>query len=155
MTSPQKPINTNSSFFETIVLNKQKRKSKNVNAELNFIQEHWKNHNSLTYPQLSYFIAHFSPDFEENERKKLEEFRKKFMRTNLYSCVFSLVNVVLASAYVKSFLMFSNFKKLLFGGCVFMTSYQLGMYQVKKDFKEFNIGLSEKYKNEFLSKKFT
>lgn len=97
---------------------------------------------------------YLSPEFEENERKKLEEFRRKFTGTNLYSCVFSGLNVFLVSAYFKSFLHFSNFKKVIFGATVFMVSYQLGMYKIKKSFKEFNIALSEKYKNEFLSKKF-
>lgn len=92
------------------------------------------------------------PFFQENDKRKFKEIRESFSRNNAFCCVISAVNVFLVASYSKRVLNFSLLKKILFGGAVFVTSYSLGMYYPKKNIKEFNSKLLEKYREEFLSK---
>lgn len=151
---PKNP-NLTPSTFENFVLNRQKRKNEQMKSQLQYIQKRWNSNESLTHAELTYVIGRLSPLFEESEKIKLEEFKKRFFRTNLYCTAVSGINVFIFAAYFKSFLTFSSFKKVLFGLAVYLSSYEVGMFHVKRSLKSYNTSLLEKYKEQFLSQNFS
>ena len=154
MSSQGQTPNLKPSTLEQFALNRAQRKGEHMNEQLHAIQEHWTNKKAINHWNLTYVIMYLSPCFQENEKKRLNELRTKFKRTNLYATVLSGINVFIVAAYFKSFLAFSNIKKVIFGVGVYFISYQLGMHYVKKDLKAYNVSLLEKYENEFVNKDF-
>ena len=146
--------NLKPSSMETFVMDRQKRKAEKMNSNLQYIKEQWEKQHFMSDSQKSYVVIYLTPYFEEDEKKRLNEFRKKLTKSNIYSTLVSGINVVLAAAYFKSFLKFSNFKKVLFGAGVFMTSHQLGTYNAKYDLRVYNTILLEKYEKEFMNKNY-
>lgn len=142
------------SSLENFVLNRQKRRTEQMKSQMQNFQERFNKKQKFTNAELTYIVTRLSPHFEENEKQKLEELRRNFTRKNLYCCFLSGINVFIVAAYFKSFLKFTNFKKILFGLGVYLGSFELGMYHVKDNLKNFHSGLLEKYKNEFLKTEF-
>lgn len=152
---PKSAASLSPSPMENFVLNRQKRRTEQMKAQMQYFQQKFneQKHN-FSNAELTYVITHLTPNFNESEKRKLEDLRRKFTRNNLYCCLFSGVNVFLVAAYFKSFLSFSSFKKILFGVGVYLGSYELGMYKVKNSLKIYHNDLLDKYKNEFVNTKF-
>lgn len=115
-------------------------------------QTRLKENDVLRKYELRHAVEYMYPAFQEDDKKKLNDMKTSFYKRNALTIVLSGVNVFLVAAYFKRVLKYSLFKKCLFGGGVFFTSYELGMYFPKRNMSEFMTNLLLKYKEEFLSR---
>ena len=128
------------------------RKNRFLLEVLVYAQERLRENQAFRKHELRSAVRYMYPDFQEDDKKKLNEMNHNFYQRNALTIGLSAVNVFLVAAYFKSVLNYSLLKKCLFGGAVFFTSYELGMYYPKRNMREFKTNLMLKYKEEFLSK---